>query len=402
MAIGIRKRGPLYDRMTPEEQAVLDAPNLMPETEQGFPQMRIGIPYLQGAMPPDAGIDEAIDAEAAQRRAQGVTSVGPRFEAPAGMMMRNEAGRGTPLIRSDRPYFAPGTMLAAAPEADPYAVTPEMLAQQQQSLAVMDGQRSFPDSGVEDRRKEYLAGNTKFQDARAKRVGIQQERQAAVTEKAKDRMMSPQQRGTKQFIQSVDLDDEVAANMALGPEYAKYNQQKFANADTTRRTGIAERDVADQEARTRMLAEAPDPAVAKIAVEDTVSNVPATLRGNVDETMRPAINGLTRAVTAPDVAGFFNEAPLDYLLRNQGVTRQFAPQILQKYGAEALLKALGGEYSPLQSVQGALNPSEALLKQANQQNLVRKLLGLPGFPALPEPAGPGDPRFGHFQGIGPR
>jgi hypothetical protein len=257
----------------------------------------------------------------------------------------------------------------------------------------------FVDPQVDVRRKEYLANNDKFQAARSKRVGIQAERQANVTEKAKDRQMSPQQRGTKQFVQSVNLDDEVAANLALGPEYAKYNQQQFDNENKNRETTVREGMLADAQKRTGIMESQPDPITQKQQVEDATNAVPETLRGNIEN--RPAIGMMTKGLASANPAGFFGQVPMDYLLRNPAIARAYGPQLQSQYGADALLEYLGGAGPNKLSAFGG--NTEAILKLTNQQNLLRQLLGLPMYQQRPTPPTPEnviDPRYGNFQGIG--
>ena len=409
MAIGIRKKKdrPLYDRMLPEEQAVLDAP--MPMDEPAA--MRIGVPYLQGALD-----DPGIDAEAAARQAMGVTSQQGRYGAPPGMIMRNEAGRGTPLIRSDRPYWAPG-MMAAAPEVAPVD-DPELMArleaQQQESLGVMDGKRMMsggensPD--VEARRKEYMA-STNLADLRAKRIGIQKERQAAVTEKAKDRRMTPQQRANKQFVQSVDSDGDGFVDPIVGgvmggvPGYAAAAQAKNAATENANRLAEAEaarKFSAEQNELNRQNELAKAGVMAGGRGKDVIGpavagGMPIELATRISGNMEtgqpmpnvPIANKASEAFlnsTTPEQ--FLQKVPVDVLMRNQEIAKAFGPQLLQQYGAPAMLKALGGEFEPYR---GSMNYEQQLA--VNQQNLLRKLLGLPGFKPTPED------EFGQFGGL---
>jgi hypothetical protein len=380
---------------SPEAETILNQPPMAPRS------MREQVRQYAATQPTPQSIDAGIDAEAAMRRKKGITSVGPRFSAPPGMMIRNEAGRGTPLIRSDRPYFAPGTMLAAAepvaPRDDP-AVMAQLEEQQRKSLEAMNS-APFVDPGVEQRRKEYVQGNEKL---KSYRIGLKENRekdQAALTEKAKDRQMSPQQRGMKQFVQSVNLDDEVAANLALGPEYAKYNQQQFDNENKNRETTVREGMLADAQKRTGIMESQPDPITQKQQVEDATNAVPETLRGNIEN--RPAIGMMTKGLASANPAGFFGQVPMDYLLRNPAIARAYGPQLQSQYGADALLEYLGGAGPNKLSAFGG--NTEAILKLTNQQNLLRQLLGLPMYQQRPTPPTPEnviDPRYGNFQGIG--
>lgn len=197
-----------------------------------------------------------------------------------GYMRRNEAGRGTPFIRTDPEYFQSlGMQEEESQSFEPWQKTDEMRMRQQHALQSIgspyyatDLSQNMTTGAEQELRQQALAnqrlamGDTstsgeRMAAAKEKRIGYKKDRQAQVTERAQDhklRREAPQAYAAKMMVKQFgDLEEAspLAVGAAFGPKAGELVLEgdriqagtEAATADRDLRTQLAANDLLAKE-----------------------------------------------------------------------------------------------------------------------------------------------------------